>query len=93
VGRQPWVIYGHLRTAEAVSPVSAGAVTTSLIIFFAVYNVLLLTFFWFAARVAIRGPADTSLPTREHPGLDRTNMKDLAGAPAAPIRNLEQAGA
>ena len=25
-GRQPYVVYGHLRTADAVSPVAAGAV-------------------------------------------------------------------
>ena len=92
-GRQPWIIYGQLRTADAVSPVAAGAVTTSLIIFFLVYNVLLLAFFWFGARVAIRGPADTSLPTGERPGLDRTNTRSITGAPEASIRNLEQAGA
>lgn len=37
VGRQPWVVYGHLRTADAVSPVPAGSVATSLIAFFVVY--------------------------------------------------------
>ena len=91
-GRQPWVIYGHLRTADAVSPVSAGAVTTSLLIFFAIYNVLLLTFLWFAARVALKGPADTSLPIRERRGMDRANAQSLGG-PSPAIGNPEQAGA
>ncbi|MCK0206830.1 cytochrome ubiquinol oxidase subunit I [Starkeya koreensis] len=88
-GRQPWIVYGHLRTADAVSPVSAGAVTASLLIFFAVYNILLLAFLWFAARVALKGPADTSPPTREHRGLDRTNVESLPRAAGA----FEQAGA
>jgi cytochrome bd-type quinol oxidase subunit 2 len=34
IGRQPYVVYGYLRTADAVSPVTAGAVTTSLVTFF-----------------------------------------------------------
>ncbi len=37
VGRQPWVIYGLLRTADAVSPLAAPAVTGSLIAFVIVY--------------------------------------------------------
>ena len=32
-GRQPFVVYGHLRTAAAASPVAAGSVLFSLIIF------------------------------------------------------------
>ena len=37
VGRQPWVIYGLLRTADAVSPIAAPAVTGSLIAFIIIY--------------------------------------------------------
>ncbi len=37
VGRQPWVIYGLLRTEDAVSPIAAPAVTGSLIAFVIVY--------------------------------------------------------
>jgi cytochrome d ubiquinol oxidase subunit I len=37
VGRQPWVIYGLLRTADAVSPLAAPAVGGSLIAFGVVY--------------------------------------------------------
>ncbi|HEX8667744.1 MAG TPA: cytochrome ubiquinol oxidase subunit I [Allosphingosinicella sp.] len=37
VGRQPWVIYGLLRTREAVSPIAAAGVTGSLIAFVLVY--------------------------------------------------------
>ena len=44
-GRQPYVVYGLLRTADAVSPVAAGAVFGSLALFVTVYSVLLLAFF------------------------------------------------
>jgi cytochrome d ubiquinol oxidase subunit I len=40
-GRQPWVVYGLLRTQDAVSPgVSTGQVLTSLIVFTLLYGIL-----------------------------------------------------
>ncbi|MBS9477060.1 cytochrome ubiquinol oxidase subunit I [Ancylobacter radicis] len=93
-GRQPWIIYGALRTADAAAPVTAGAVTTSLLIFFAVYNVLLLAFVWFAGRVALKGPIDSSPPTRERPGIERSTLDAFATSPIpSPARGIEQARA
>lgn len=40
IGRQPWVIYGLLRTADAVSSVDAGSVVTSLAAFALAYAVV-----------------------------------------------------
>jgi cytochrome d ubiquinol oxidase subunit I len=37
VGRQPWVIYGLMRTTDAVAPISAPAVAASLLAFVAIY--------------------------------------------------------
>ena len=37
VGRQPWTVYGLLRTADSVSPLDAAAVGASLVAFFVVY--------------------------------------------------------
>jgi len=37
VGRQPWVVYGLLRTADATAPLDAPAVAASLIAFIVVY--------------------------------------------------------
>lgn len=92
-GRQPWVVYGALRTADAVSPVAAGAVGTTLVVFLVLYNVLLLAFFWFAARLALRGPqpAPAGVPPRLRPGLDRA-APTLVGAGATAVvsaRTLE----
>ena len=83
-GRQPWIIYGQLRTADAVAPVTAEAVTTSLLIFFALYNVLMLTFIWFAGRIAIRGPSGATAadPREVRPGLDRSGPTIAGSEPA-----------
>lgn len=43
VGRQPWVVYGLLRTAEAVTPTLSGAVVlASLLAYLAVYTLIAL---------------------------------------------------
>jgi cytochrome d ubiquinol oxidase subunit I len=56
VGRQPWVIYGLLRTGEAASRIPAGTVTLSLLAFVLVYAFLSTVFFFFAGRIIARGP-------------------------------------
>ena len=83
-GRQPFVVYGHLRTADAVAPVPVGAVGTSLALFFVVYNVLLLAFFWYGARLVLRGPADARAdsPNEVRPGRDRAGPAVAGGEPA-----------
>ncbi|MGZ8362276.1 MAG: cytochrome ubiquinol oxidase subunit I, partial [Caulobacteraceae bacterium] len=40
VGRQPYTVYGLLRTADSVSPVGAGSVSASLIAFLVVYAIV-----------------------------------------------------
>lgn len=57
IGRQPYVVYGFLRTSDAVSPVAGGAVATSLGIALLLYNLLLLGFFFYAGRMVFKGPA------------------------------------
>jgi cytochrome bd ubiquinol oxidase subunit I len=57
VGRQPWVVYGLLRTADAVSPVPAGSVLTSLGLFVLVYGVVFGAGIYFIAKVIRQGSA------------------------------------
>ncbi len=59
-GRQPWLVQGHLRTLDAVSPVAVEAVATSLILFLAVYNLLLVAFFWYGWKTVAAGPSFVS---------------------------------
>ena len=56
VGRQPWIIYGVLRTNEAASPLPAYPVGASLLIFAGIYSVLFLVFLLFAWFIVYRGP-------------------------------------
>jgi cytochrome bd ubiquinol oxidase subunit I len=79
-GRQPYLVYGLLRTADAVSPVAAGAVTASLVLFVAVYLVLLLAFFVYAGRLVMAGPhfhEEAKLGSR--PGLDTAATQIFEG--------------
>jgi cytochrome d ubiquinol oxidase subunit I len=72
-GRQPWIVYGHLRTADAAAPLAPGAVSSSLILFVIVYLVLLAAFFWYAGRMVFRGPtidAPGEDPAATRPGID-----------------------
>ena len=56
IGRQPYVVYGHLRTADAVSPVTAGAVTASLATFVIVYAFVFGFGSYYLAKLLRRGP-------------------------------------
>ncbi len=56
IGRQPYVVYGHLRTADAVSPVSAQAVGTTLVIFIVVYAFVFGFGSYYLAKLLRRGP-------------------------------------
>ncbi|WP_109479733.1 cytochrome ubiquinol oxidase subunit I [Paraburkholderia sp. C35] len=62
VGRQPWVVYGLLRTSQAASAVAPSSVSLSMAMFFAFYVVLLFTFFVLARRWLRQGPDLTAVP-------------------------------
>ena len=57
VGRQPWVVTGVLRTADAVSPVTAGQVSVSLVSFMVVYAVIFSAGAVYILRLIGAGPA------------------------------------
>ncbi len=57
MGRQPWVVYGLLRTSDALSrSVTAGQVLFSLILFAFVYALLLVLFLFLLNRKIHHGP-------------------------------------
>jgi len=57
VGRQPWLVYGLMRTAEGISPtVSAGNSLFTLIGFIGMYFVLGVLFLFLIVREINRGP-------------------------------------
>ncbi len=62
VGRQPYVVYGQLRTADAVSPVPTGHVAFSLIVFMAVYAVIFTAGVLYMLRLIAEGPEAAEPP-------------------------------
>jgi cytochrome d ubiquinol oxidase subunit I len=79
IGRQPWVITGMMRTADAVSPVPAATLLTTLIAFACVYSVFLGAFLIFTLRLIRRGPE--GLPAHALPSgsLKRDLRPEIAG--------------
>ena len=59
VGRQPWVVYGLLRTSKALSQaVSAGSIIFSLVLFTVVYIILFILFVYLLNKKIKHGPFD-----------------------------------
>ena len=57
MGRQPWIVYGHLRTDQGFSQaVSANQILFSLILFLVVYSFLFLLFIYFINKKIMHGP-------------------------------------
>jgi cytochrome d ubiquinol oxidase subunit I len=76
VGRQPWTIYGLLRTAASVSPSLTGSdVTLSLLGYMAVYLLIYPWGLFLMLRLVRKGPLETSDAA---PAIE-------AGRPAAPV--------
>lgn len=82
VGRQPYVIYGVLRTAEAVSPVTPGEVSVSLLAFMVIYAIIFGVGVLYILRLMAEGPVaggyETAQVTARPPGYA------LAAAPREP---------
>ncbi|OXT00760.1 cytochrome ubiquinol oxidase subunit I [Notoacmeibacter marinus] len=70
VGRQPYTVYGLLRTAESASPLDAPAVGTSLLAFIVIYTAIFGAGTYYIMRLmnrpalAIGGPVDQDGPLR-----------------------------
>ena len=77
VGRQPWVATGILRTSEAASPVEAGAVATTLVLFLVVYTIVFAAGIYYMNRLINRGPEEG---------------EPVEGVPSRPITAAQGAG-
>jgi cytochrome d ubiquinol oxidase subunit I len=61
VGRQPWIIHGLLRTAEAVTPMPG--LVVPFLVFTGLYGVLGVVVAWLLYQEVLRSPR----PTEEGP--------------------------
>src|SRR5215468_1378088 len=76
VGRQPWTVYGLLRTAASVSPsLTSHDVTLSLLAYMAAYLLIYPSGVIILLRLIRKGPIETS---ESAPAIE-------AGVPAAPV--------
>ncbi|HEX6144497.1 MAG TPA: cytochrome ubiquinol oxidase subunit I [Geminicoccaceae bacterium] len=79
VGRQPWVVYGHLRTADGVTPsLDAGTVLTSLALYMLAYGMIFGFGLIYMLRV-IQGGPEAILG-------DRGEAEPTLGMPGQPVR-------
>lgn len=62
VGRQPWIVYGLMRTKDAVSPIPGSSVALSLLAFIVVYSLLGLIDIYLLIKYARKGPLTPATP-------------------------------
>lgn len=78
MGRQPWVVYGLLRTSDALSQsVTANQVLFSLIMFFILYTLLFLLFVYLLNKKIMQGIYDES--KIEDGGLRENIIESITG--------------
>jgi cytochrome d ubiquinol oxidase subunit I len=84
VGRQPFTVYGLLRTAQSHSPVAAPAVATSLAAFVVVYFAVFGAGTWYILRLMARppGPAESEPPQVPQRAAGITPAAGIGGAAA-----------
>jgi cytochrome bd ubiquinol oxidase subunit I len=56
VGRQPWIVYGVMKTSDAVSPIATSQVATTLIGFILIYGLLGAVGYFLMFKYARKGP-------------------------------------
>jgi len=88
VGRQPWVVYGLLRTADAVTPsLSSGDVAVSLAVYVVVYLVVYPVTLYYLLSLMRAGPTTAEEAAPAIAGLQRSlPARAAAGAVAEPQR-------
>lgn len=55
-GRQPWIIYGLMKTSDGLSNVPASSVLVSLVAFMVVYALMFIAFIYYASALVRKGP-------------------------------------
>ena len=72
VGRQPWVVYGVMRTSQAMSPLTTQQVGISLMTFVVVYFLVFGTGIYYMLKLMHAGPhitpKDDDVREEAHPG-------------------------
>ncbi|CAD6555303.1 cytochrome ubiquinol oxidase subunit I [Paraburkholderia metrosideri] len=82
MGRQPWVIYGVMRTADASSPQSTAQLGLTLVLFVVVYFSVFSLGIMYMMRLVRKGPIpdEGRLQTQGGAGQHRTAARPLSAA-------------
>jgi cytochrome d ubiquinol oxidase subunit I len=82
VGRQPWVVYGVMRTADAASPHGVAPLALTLALFIVSYFFVFGVGIAYVLRLVRKGPQafDMRAPPEGGPGRERTPMRPLSAA-------------
>jgi cytochrome d ubiquinol oxidase subunit I len=81
MGRQPWVVYGVLRTADAVGPQSAWMTALSLAVYVVGYAFVFGWGIWYLVKILRHGPR----PHDDGPSLDHGSH-----TPARPLSAADE---
>jgi cytochrome d ubiquinol oxidase subunit I len=79
VGRQPWIVYGLLRTEDAASPVIGTAVAFSLAAFVIVYTFIFGAGSYYILKLIGNGPQTEDEPYGSHGVKEPPIVTDAAG--------------
>jgi cytochrome d ubiquinol oxidase subunit I len=66
MGRQPWIVYGLMKTANAVSPIALSQVIFSIIGLTLFYGILIVADIYLLQKYAKAGPGQSSPTTEGH---------------------------
>ena len=72
VGRQPYTVYGLLRTADSASPLAAPAVGASLVAFVVIYFAVFGAGTWYILKLMAQRPKSGEAGVEAEPGPTRT---------------------
>ena len=85
IGRQPYIVYGEMLTAEAASPVAGLQVGLSLLAFVVIYFLVFGAGVYYISRLVRKGPAESSEDAYGAHGMDKppivSGMKAESGGP------------
>jgi cytochrome d ubiquinol oxidase subunit I len=77
IGRQPWIVYGLMRTNDAFSGVEFGSVVASLVAFVSVYAIVFGFGTWYIVKMLRTGPI--AAPPLGRPGESPARPLSAAG--------------
>ena len=90
IGRQPWLVNGVLSTAEAVGPVAAPMVLSTLVVYLAVYALLTVAYVGVLTFLTWKAAKGETVPGRAAPG--GAAVAEAAAGLAKPGRGIRKAG-